>query len=333
MELAHHIEILLLDSDCVIVPGLGGFMAHYIPAEYNEDEGIFYQPMRSIGFNSQLQLNDSLLAQSYVEAYDVSYPEALRMIASDVEEVKQTIAVNGNYVFHGIGTLKYTSEDRYDFTPCAAGLLTPSLYALGSYDVRPVVKANDAVLTVQTSGEFVKEEPEDVKRVNLYTLRNVLAVAMLLLFFIFSSIPVGTGSNDVQQCSMIDTNVVSDFLAYDKSADNSSVTRLNDSVFVAEQNMNDKVEKTVEESVDKDTVNKKGYYTIILASKVSKKGAEEYIRKLASLGYNDVKIYEHGTMRKVVMGNFSSETQAVDSLRKLRKTDSQFSEAWIDYKS
>ena len=28
IELAKHIEVLLLENDCVIVPGLGGFIAH-----------------------------------------------------------------------------------------------------------------------------------------------------------------------------------------------------------------------------------------------------------------------------------------------------------------
>ena len=32
IELAQHIEVLLLENDCVIVPGLGGFVAHYAPA-------------------------------------------------------------------------------------------------------------------------------------------------------------------------------------------------------------------------------------------------------------------------------------------------------------
>ena len=31
IELARHIEILLLENDCVIVPELGGFIAHYQP--------------------------------------------------------------------------------------------------------------------------------------------------------------------------------------------------------------------------------------------------------------------------------------------------------------
>lgn len=29
IELAQHIEVLLLENDCVIVPGFGGFVAYY----------------------------------------------------------------------------------------------------------------------------------------------------------------------------------------------------------------------------------------------------------------------------------------------------------------
>ena len=29
IELAQHIEVLLLENDCVIVPGFGGYKAHY----------------------------------------------------------------------------------------------------------------------------------------------------------------------------------------------------------------------------------------------------------------------------------------------------------------
>ena len=44
IELTKHIEILLLENDCVIVPGLGGFIAHHQSAHYEEDEGVFLPP-------------------------------------------------------------------------------------------------------------------------------------------------------------------------------------------------------------------------------------------------------------------------------------------------
>ena len=41
IELAQHIEALLLENDCVIVPGLGGFVAHYASATRVKEENIF----------------------------------------------------------------------------------------------------------------------------------------------------------------------------------------------------------------------------------------------------------------------------------------------------
>ena len=97
IELGRHIEILLLSNDCVIVPDLGGFMAHHIEAHYDDEERVFLPPQRTLGFNPQLKLNDSLLAQSYIEAYDISYPEALRRIEEEVSELKQSLSNEGYY--------------------------------------------------------------------------------------------------------------------------------------------------------------------------------------------------------------------------------------------
>ena len=222
MELSRHIEILLLDNDCVIVPGLGGFMAHYIPSEYVSEEKAFLPPQRTLGFNPQLQLNDSLLAQSYVEAYDISYPEAIHMLAAEVEEVKQTLAIDGKFCFHGIGTLKCTSEDKYEFEPCSAGILTPSLYALSTFSA-DVIHEVPAKIEVPVSGSYVEDELPKARVVDITVARNVLMAAVMLLLFVFAAIPAGIGSNDVQQCSLIDTDVVASLVSNGKVADTLSV--------------------------------------------------------------------------------------------------------------
>ena len=63
IELAKHIEVLLLENDCVIVPGLGGFIAHYWCSKYNKETREFCPPDRSIGFNRKLVMNDGMLVQ------------------------------------------------------------------------------------------------------------------------------------------------------------------------------------------------------------------------------------------------------------------------------
>ena len=67
IELSKHIEVLLLENDCVIVPGLGGFIAHKRQAAYSIQKGEFMPPLRTIGFNPQLIMNDGLLVQSYMQ--------------------------------------------------------------------------------------------------------------------------------------------------------------------------------------------------------------------------------------------------------------------------
>lgn len=78
IELAKHIEVLLLDNDCVIVPGFGGFVTHYIPATRIAEENLFLPPTRIIGFNPSLTMNDGLLAQSYASVYDTTFPDATK---------------------------------------------------------------------------------------------------------------------------------------------------------------------------------------------------------------------------------------------------------------
>mgnify|MGYP000802840522 FL=1 len=81
IELAQHIEALLLENDCVIVPGLGGFVAHYTPAMRVAEENTFLPPTRIIGFNPQLKMNDGLLVQSYMAVYDTDFSDATRIVA------------------------------------------------------------------------------------------------------------------------------------------------------------------------------------------------------------------------------------------------------------
>lgn len=146
IEIERHIEILLLGCDCVVVPGLGGFVAQRTPARFADDDDYdcddadtgragrctMLPPMRMIAFNAQLDMNDSLLVYSYVNVHDVSYPEAERMMERDVEELKTRIAQNGSYELNDIGTLALGEDDNYVFEPCEAGLLTPELFGLGS---------------------------------------------------------------------------------------------------------------------------------------------------------------------------------------------------------
>jgi nucleoid DNA-binding protein len=134
-ELVKHIEILLLSKDCVIVPNFGGFVAHHVIAHYEESDCLYYPPLRTIGFNPQLKLNDSLLAQSYVDAYELSYPDALNRIEKEVNEMRQKLENEGFLELEGLGSFSINNDGMPEFEPCLAGILTPNLYGLSTYEI------------------------------------------------------------------------------------------------------------------------------------------------------------------------------------------------------
>ena len=164
IELERHIEILLLSNDCVIVPDFGGFMAHHVDAHYDEDEGLFLPPQRTLGFNPQLKINDSLLAQSYVEAYDISYPEAVLRIEDEVNELKMHLQTKGFYELSSIGTLEFNENGNYVFTPCEAGILTPDLYGLCSFEMTPLK------ISAAPVPETVEEEEEEKEATQIFNM-------------------------------------------------------------------------------------------------------------------------------------------------------------------
>ena len=251
IELNRHIEILLLSNDCVIVPGLGGFMAHHVAARYDETDGLFLPPLRTLGFNPQLKLNDSLLAQSYVEAYDISYPEALCRIEDEVNELKQRLDNEGQYELNDIGTLSVNEDGNYVFEPCESGILTPSLYGLSSFEMKPLEAGSvvkevgllvketatadkelaSNILPMPVDGEeraetelsdaAVDEENEaDMIRIKVAWVRNAVAVAVAVAAFFIFTTPIGNSSDngfsvgDMQKSEFM--GIVSNTVAPDK---------------------------------------------------------------------------------------------------------------------
>ena len=378
-ELSRHIEILLLSNDCVIVPGFGGFVAHHKVAEYDMEEKTFYPPQRVLGFNSQLVLNDSLLVQSYAEAYDISYPEALRKIENEVEEIKQQIEIEGEYKFRGIGTVSKTAEGYYDFEPCVAGLVSPSLYGFTSYIMDAVNGVADAdgasdtedsaekkllsaadVVTGETEVD-VKDDAEDTEDVEddevedeeeergIYVSYKKMwyaaaaSLILLLLPLAYNSLTVGRGSqsSNVIRGSVGDTGkeVVSKIGegidTFMKATNSESVPA--DTVNITEKTVKQEAagkavadtkvqaEKTGE--VSKETV--KGQYSIIMASRVSKKGAEDFVKRLNRAGYKEASVYENGSMRRVVYGSYGSEREAERALNVLKKKNETFAGTWV----
>lgn len=363
IEIERHIEILLLDNDCVIVPGLGGFTAHHVEARFDESDDVFLPPLRTLGFNQQLKINDSLLVQSYIEAYDISYPEALRRIEGEVEELRQRLANDGYYEMTDIGVLEMNEDGNIIFTPCEAGILTPGLYGLSSFEMQPLMAEESTASASSTQVQKPNVEPtpitttvfdqvrqkeetsandagqdtdndEDAEKticIKVSWLRNagIAAAAAVLLFFVLFPIS-HSGLKNVNIGDFNGTSFFSKLMPKDSQMNNINISEIKASAKdSSRQSVKDSVKDIVKDSIKViEPKVKSDTFCIVLASCIPQKNAERYVEQLHKKGFDKAYAMVNNKMVRVIYGNYTSETDAYNDLQKIRSND-EFEQAWI----
>ena len=358
IELDRHIEILLLNNDCVIVPNLGGFMTHHVEARYEEEDCVFLPPLRTLGFNPQLKINDSLLAQSYIEAYDISYPEAIQRIEDEVNELTQHLHNEGRYELNNIGILEMNEDGNYVFTPCEAGILTPSLYGLNSFDMKPIAVVNSQPEaeetekpasnvvkiehpmkhlmeeatedTIETSSDEIEDDDNDVVRIKFSWIRNAVAVAAILLAVFFVAMPTGKTEMMTRTISNLNNQLLFGMMS-SKDTNTSAIDFKRKDVQKPATNKAEAILDTIKPAPAAKPTEKAAKhegYCIVLASQVSKRNAEDFISRLAKRGYEGAEIYVHNNVTRVVYGHFDNQADAYQKLQKISH-EKELEEAWV----
>lgn len=336
--LSKHIEILLLSNDCVIVPGFGGFMAHHVDARKDLDDGSFLPPIRSIGFNPKLTLNDSLLAQSYVEVYDISYPDAVKRLEDEVRELTQRIETDGFFDFKGIGKVSLNNEGNFEFSPCEAGLLTPTLYGLGSFQMKTIAELNNSQAypykpvarehktdeggNTSISESYINEHKRAARLVSMW--RNVAVACIAALLFLL--IPSPLVNNAQMAGTAIDTSLLVRVMPKDITTGHAQVSK---AVVATKATVQDTVAiaKKHRTSTPIDAALPRTGFSIVLASHVTLNNANAYVQSLQQRGYKDAYVY-HKNHVKVMYGKFANRAAASKAMNSLNNKD-EFAGAWI----
>lgn len=328
-------------------------MAHHREACYDEHDGMFLPPQRTLGFNPQLKLNDSLLAQSYVEAYDISYPEALRRIEAEVAELKQHLDNEGFYELNDIGRLSFNPEGRLEFAPCEAGILTPELYGLSSFEFTPLTQATkeaalpQPTLVAEASAEEASPSQEGAAiTIKMSWIRNAVAVAAALLAFLLMTKPMSEGVQTGISMSKITLPIIQQEAAPQPSpiapetapapeaapAPETAPAAVPDAS-PSEINPRPSVSPSAPSPAAPvpDASQSKAptlAYCIVAASQVSKKGADEFVKKLKAQGYASARVNIYKNIRRVIIGSYPTEAGAYTELQKVHQNQ-DLAEAWV----
>ena len=357
IELAQHIETLLLENDCVIVPGFGGFVAHYSPATRVKEENIFLPPTRTIGFYPQLKLNDGVLVQSYMSAYDTSFADASRIVEKEVNEFIGLLHEEGKAHLDNIGEIQSNIYGNYEFVPYDYKITTPSLYGLDSFEIHELsaLQQKEKVL-IPTYPE--KEKKTFEISINRAYLRNAAAmIAAIVLFFAFST-PVE--NTDVQKNNyaqllpselfeQIEKQSVAITPVYVKNdaaqqAKKFSASSASTKTSSAKKHTTDKAKTSKPIAVREVKVVKQETaapapavksqesanhpFHIIVAGGISLKDAEAIATQLKSKGFADAKALNTDDKVRVSISSFNNRDEATKQLLELRKNET-YKNAWL----
>jgi|WetSurMetagenome_2_1015567.scaffolds.fasta_scaffold191428_2 hypothetical protein len=117
MKIFYYISELLFKHECVIVPGLGGFVANYRPAKIHPVLHTFSPPAKDILFNVRLQANDGVLITHMAGAEGISYDEAAAKIRIEVEQILEKISNSISVEVLKVGTLYRDPAGNLQFEP------------------------------------------------------------------------------------------------------------------------------------------------------------------------------------------------------------------------
>ena len=358
-EFTSHIDYLIQKHDCVIIPDFGGFVLNREVAKMASD-GSIIAPRVSVGFNPELKYNDGLLAESYMNAYSISYDVACKRLTDVVKRLNTILSLRQPVQIGQLGKLSLDAENRLHFESNSnLSAFHPETFGLSALDIKRLVDIQ----------EIQKISVITTKR-SLYrrAFAGVGAAAAAILVFFVTSTPISENENTNIQKSGFFTDLISTSATLSSKPETEATpvenllaisseepTLITETKVEAEKPMAEvevkkeepKIEKKVtpavtqkvettkttkvtpvaETSKSKKAVEPK--FFVIIGSAGSKSEAEKALGRFKSQGYKDANIVNAGDRNRIYIASFEDKTQAEKYLASFRKSNPKLDDAWV----
>ena len=324
-----HIAELLHYHDCVIVPGLGAFVANHRSAVIAADGCVFMPPCKEIGFNRSLHHNDGLLISHIAMKFSIPYVDAAGIVESFVIDIRDRINAGETVSLGEVGILRYDAIGNILFEANDSKSFLPEAFGLSSFRFEPLDYKHIARIE---SGRMVNE---------VISIRSPwyyrVAAAMVAGFFVLSTFNLNTPDMyqagvtpsfkqtvnypvEAIQTVAIPTETVE---IYDNAASSALVQSSPAEIQTDEVLASPEVVTTAE------VIKSSGPYHIIAASFVEAGPAAKAVAKYKAEGFEDAKVLADKSGRhRIAIKSFSNRDEAVMAMNELRK-ESRFASVWV----
>lgn len=182
-ELILHIDYLLRHHDCVIVPGIGAFIASVRGASIGAD-GSICPPARILVFNPTVNHNDGLLSASYARRMLCGASEASAALARDIEQLRATLESGASVAIGKHGTLSMDTAGSIAFEAAKADSWMPVLQMQNILDMARNDEENSRAGSAAVRGEHIAAYLRRIK------VAASIAVILVLGFVLSTPTPI-----------------------------------------------------------------------------------------------------------------------------------------------
>ncbi len=336
MNLEQHISRLLLNYDCVIIPGFGGFVGNYQGATVHPTMHLFLPPSKRIVFNRNLKSNDGLLANELVAHEGLNYNEALIQIEKYVQEAEKALNNGHKLTLDKVGILFFDIEKNLQFEADASINYLMDSFGLTSVQSFPMKR--DAIYAGR---ELKTDHPIEqiLMHKNTYSKHLWKAAVLVPLVGLGIWFSVATHVFDkktISQDSLNPFNSTKVELAPPK-LDNPNTVKENTPV------VDNSISQPATENIAKESLPEKsakpaeiapsniGNYLIVAGCFRSIDNANKFVEELKGKGFSaSVNGLTDGGLNRVIYNSYSLQDEARTALADIKKQDPN---AWLFVKN
>ncbi len=201
MDISTFISDLLLEHDCVIIPGFGGFICNYKPADLHPILHTVSPPSKAISFNRNLKSNDGLLINFIAERGNVSFTEAAEVVSTWVKSSMSLINKGEDVLLRKIGKLHHDIESNLLFEPDETTNYLKSSFGLRTITVEPIMRGKVI--------DFTEKFQQETKHVTENKKSWRIAAMVLLLAGIATIAQLMWTGVEIKRLNLDEANVFS----------------------------------------------------------------------------------------------------------------------------
>ena len=333
-HLTQHIVSLLAEHECVIVPGLGGFISRPVPSRWVEEDCTFLPPRRVLAFNPRLTMNDGLLVQVYMRERNLSYADALAQMDREVQRFVARLHADGSVILPKVGVLHCALDGTFRFTSYDDELVLPEYYGLQDLVMHPL-KNTVPQVPIQKRRTH-RRALTSARKVGMWQLAALL---VLVVWCFLAPVPIrNTSVEPTNRAHLFSPELfdcyVSRSIAMTPVAVGESNARASETPAFGAREKQDIASDSVSENSSillvkaLPTESATRRYHVIVASMATEQAAQEMARELRQKGYENARaIIGDGRMR-VSAASWPTEAEAYRYVEQL-KTMGAFNDAWV----